>query len=577
MTVKHQQNRAQLTEKILPIVAFLISFFLFFTQLFPDLRGLNEFDEAIYINSGRLLAMGNLPIFARNPLVAAFYSLLYLPAAHSPYWMVQSADIGRVILFSLLWLSGYLVLKQLSDHFSPYLYFGLVIISPIFGSIIANPSDSLFAILSAFGLWQVLKFYHTRKGIHIWLASLFVGLAACSRNDGLVLFGLLMILILLSTILFKTNWRLLIAGIIPFGILIGGYLLIYGFTTGNFTLGTMQRSYAAFKQGQGQIGVDPDCVFKKIQCVNYGAEDIYGTAEENNYSVIQAILNNPAAYAEHLKTTFSKLPTVVVDAYGNRMSFFFGLLALRGLVDIFKRRKFAIAGILLIWTLYLGSYFLTFFRYGYLQSPYFIVFCFAAMGITAWLGDLKSKRGWILWLAGLGLLAILGFIFKVEMVSFTAIPLFAVSLISGLLIRDDRYALNASLVGTFLLIMVGLVVRGNFIPPALPDWSGVAEQQAVVVMENTLPEGSLVLAGAPGTLWAAKMEYQNINEQVMPSGSAQELHQKLVNLGVKAIYVDQGISNYNKDTWTLIQDGMNSEFKQIYSGREGSILVLLLN
>lgn len=170
------------------LLVFVFHLVLISADLLPALRDINLWDEAVFINTGKLFAEGQLTPFYRNPLVGMLYALTYLPFGSSPFWMMQSAALGRVILFALLWLAAYLVATRFEKEFSVFVMVGFVLVFPVLTEILVNPSDALFAAMSALAFWQFLGFFQHRDRTHLLWTSVFLGLAALSRNDGLLLF-----------------------------------------------------------------------------------------------------------------------------------------------------------------------------------------------------------------------------------------------------------------------------------------------------------------------------------------------------------------------------------------------------
>ena len=173
---------------VIVLILFLFHTALISPVFFPPLGDIGVFDEAVYINEGRELLDGKLPLFAMNPAVAGLYALTYLPVHTSPYWLVHSCSIGRFVLFSLLWLGSFLVATQLARLANPFIIIALVTVSPVLVRLLDNGSNALFAAMSGFALWQFLSFHRTRKLKQLWLCSFFLGVAALSRNEGPVLF-----------------------------------------------------------------------------------------------------------------------------------------------------------------------------------------------------------------------------------------------------------------------------------------------------------------------------------------------------------------------------------------------------
>ncbi|MGH2581342.1 MAG: hypothetical protein ACRDFQ_00425 [Anaerolineales bacterium] len=198
--------------------------FLVLKSLLPTLRDINQWDEAVYINTGRLLAQGELPLFARNPLVGVLYALTYFPFAQSPFWLLNSAALGRAILFGLMWLAAYLIGRELKPLASHWTMVGILIVIPVLTAILGNPSDALFAAMAAFAFWQFLAYRNHGELRHLAWASLFVGMAGLARNDGLILFLIFLALTLLLNLNSKPRWRWLAYAGLPFVILIAGYI-----------------------------------------------------------------------------------------------------------------------------------------------------------------------------------------------------------------------------------------------------------------------------------------------------------------------------------------------------------------
>lgn len=162
--------------KSIILLTFILNIVLIYPILFPNLSDIGMFDESLYINSGRVLVEdGNIPEYAWNPLVACLYAITYIPVQKTTFWLIHSCTIGRFILFGLLWLSAYLVAKQLSSLGHPLVMIIFVLVSPALTYLLGNQSDALFAAMSAFALWQVLSFRNEKKIKHLWFASLFCG------------------------------------------------------------------------------------------------------------------------------------------------------------------------------------------------------------------------------------------------------------------------------------------------------------------------------------------------------------------------------------------------------------------
>src|SRR5512141_1363402 len=81
------------------LVAALLSLNIFFVifRFFPTIRDISLWDDAGYINQGRMLLQGVFPKFSENPLMALLFAVSYLPFQHDSFWMLHTATVGRFI------------------------------------------------------------------------------------------------------------------------------------------------------------------------------------------------------------------------------------------------------------------------------------------------------------------------------------------------------------------------------------------------------------------------------------------------------------------------------------------------
>ena len=559
---------------LIALLIFLIQILFMLYRFMPTLQDINLWDEAIYINAGRELINGTLTPFEWNPFVAIFYAFTYLPFKSSPYWMMQSAAVGRVLLFGLMWLGSFLIAKRLSRLSYPLVMAGVLFSMTVLTDILDNPTDALFAAMSGFAFWKLITYYETREEKQLGWISCFLGLAALSRNDGLVLFVIFVVLSLLFLRSSVNKIKHLLYTALPFLIFVFGYFLIYGFVTGNFSLGTRERSYIAFEQGQAELYQENEsCQQSFSRCAILEARELYGTPVDNNYSVFTAIRNNPGAMLERVVHSLKVLPELIYSAYGKRTAYMVFFLAIAGIFELARKRQFLLLGSLLIWTAYLGVYFLTFFRAGYLQTPYFVVFVLAAIGVTSLVNSIISgRKEYLIWTVFLFILSVIGVYRSLNYLYFNTLVLLGIIWAGKLASRSRVEEIPITLYLIFLA--GGMIVRGAYNPPQIQIWGKIPEEQAIVFLQETFPEDSLVAAGAPGAVYAARMDYFEIGDLDGVVTSPEDLYAQLSSLGVQAIYVDSFLSSRNSHIYELIDAGVGDEFEQIFSGRDGSIQVL---
>ena len=564
------------------LLFFLATLFLFYPQFFPSLDEINPFDESAYVNSGRmLLDKGTWPTYAGNPLMDVFYASTYLPYSNSPYWLVQSDALGRIILFSLLWLSAYLVARQLSRFFHQAIMLGLLLVVPLMTEMLRFPSDPLFAALAGFSLSQLLAYYNTSLTKHIWWSSAFMGLAALARNDGLVLFFILLACSLLLSLPRKQAGRALLATTVPFLLLVGGYVLVYGASTGQFELGTMKRTYDNFEAGQEAISGRNE-EMSSTMAAKLEARRFFGTPQENNYSIFRAIRRNPQVYLQRLADTVKGLPIELLHAYGIRFAAVIFLLVLRGVIKLIREKEYALLAILCLWPAHLATGFLiTIFREGHLQFPYYVVFALASIGLAAVLAVFieggKERFAWTILLVGLSVVSVLTD--KLAIFYGSALFLGSLWLISFLKYHLLREKIQESYpIALLILLCTGLIIHGNFPAPGIRALGVTAKEQAVVYMAEHLEPGSKVAAASPGPVWMAKMEYTSLIATDLPRDkSSEEFLAWMKKHNIQAVYVDHGLYNNNPAMWALIRDQVGKGMKRVYSGDNGDIQVLFLN
>lgn len=564
-------------EKI-AIAVFFLSFFLVFQIFLPNMGQINPWDEADYVNGGKFFAEGQWPPLSWSPLTAFFYGTLYFLFQEAPFWFLHSITVGRITIYVLLWLATYLIAKNFSAILNPFIVIGISFVAPLFTDILSNPSDAFFASMSGLAFGQFLSFYNRGKYINLVLLSTFLGLAGLTRNDGLILFFCVLPLILF---LIKKKRISLISSIsaflLPFIILVFGYLLLYWAFRGTFEIGTGGRSYIAFLQGHQIIyAKEKDCPYNFQKCAVLDATNKFGSAEENNNSVIRAILNNPTAFFPRIIKMITTLPTSFFDAYGRQFSYLLLFTAVSGIIYLVYLRQYFMVFAFLLWSSYLGVYFLTFFRPGYLQTSFHILFTLSAFGITLLLQSLKNKSFYLV-LAAVFVIVIVGIQFNMPSFYFNFGILIFVLLLGRFITNNKATPEFAPSAFLFLFLLSSIVIRGNDYPLITGrNFAQFPEEQAMLVMQSEFKKNSLIAAGARGVVQAANMRYFSLGD-LTDISSSEGLYEQLAGSGVQGIYVDHNLSSYNKNVWNLIEGDLGEKYSILYSGRQNSILVLKIN
>jgi hypothetical protein len=560
------------------LVIFLLHLFLNFQSFLPSMREINRWDESTHIQSGRFFVEGLWPSVARNPFMTLLYAILYLVYQGEPFWFLYSASMGRIILFCGLWIATILIANEGKRYFPPLILIGVVFVSPLFTDILVNPSDAMFAVTSGLAFWQLLKMLNQPQLHNFALFSVFMALAALSRNDGLVLF-LIQIPVIFWLIrkaslpMMKVFANLLL----PFILIVGGYVMVFWAVRGSFDIGLDKRSYVAFVQGHELVYQrDDDCKLSRIKCAAYDAYKKFGTPDENNNSVFRAIMRNPTEFAKRIPVIVMSLPSVFYDAYTARVAYLLGIFSLIGVIGMLADKQYPLMIANLGWLLYLGVYFGTFFRYGYFQSPFYITFLISAYGVNYITNSLAWKKKALGWIAFFVLVLIVAQVVKLPSVIFTFSTVLAAIVAGAILARSEAASPLTRAAPLVLFLMAGLLVRPSFPTLVGRQLGNIPEEQAILKLEETFPKGTRIAASSRAVAEAAKMQYFSIGQEYAVVDTSEALYNLLKEANVKAIYVDSTLSSDNTYVWKLIEADIGTRYKILYNGREGSILILTL-
>ncbi len=538
-----EKGQAFSLDIVLPL--FILNLALNLAHFFPNLTEINYWDEATYIQVGYLLlTRGELPNLASSPLSSVFYALTTLPVLGSPFWFMLSDAIGRIILFCFVFWSVYLISRALKPYANPWIMLALVTIVPIAETMFLFPSDILFAGFAGLAFWQMLIFYQKRSSRSLIWASIFMGVGALARAEGILLVGVMAVATLIMVLPGKKWLRPMLSILVPFALIVGGFVLGYGLATGDFGTGLPQRTFNNFESGH-EVIYSRSGIYAPTISARLESQAAFGTPEENDYSVIRAILRNPPVYWHRLKMAFVVFPEFLIKAYGNKFLLILIWLSLRGIVELIRKKHIPLLVLCVLWFVPLGVGFLnTFFREGYFKMPYFVIFSLAAIGLTAIIRHFEARSERIgLAASGVVVLA-LSVLFRNPSMAFrNALFVFGLLMVYVLWRRrkTDAWQVQA----LWLLLAAALILRGGYLSPALPSYGKIDAERAVLALQETLPSGSGVLAGAPAPIWAAKMSYAGINAGDIPHFEDSEAFIDWLRVqDIRAVFLDEHFPAY---------------------------------
>ena len=498
-------------ERNTAIVLGLLTMFWLLELLIPTFEQIAPHDDTAYIRSGHwLVADGALRVYVWGPLLSALYGLAYVVVQESVNWFVWTATGGRLATYGLFCTGVYLCARALSPR--PAAAHAALVIGltwPLAASFVAvwNSSDHLFMAMSALALSQLLAYLSDRSAKHLVWGSVLVGLAALTRPDGLILVVSFVLLSLATDArdakaLLPPGWaKRLSAAFAPAVFIVGGYLVLYGIVTGSWGMGVMSRTYQAFEQGHGVIYRERYSGNALVE--GYGdVRSLFGTAAENDRSVFRAIVRNPSAFFDRTVRALGQMPRKVDAAFGGPLAIALLFLVSRGVLSLWRARQGWTLAVLLGWHLHLLSYFLTFWRPGYLRFSFVALALLAGVGASAAAGNWRDWReraavavalaglaGWLLWDGG-------GRIWgdpvarevPVTIVLLLGMALWVPTLTPGCQRRPEGKLLSL-LAGVTMVCGVATAAGRSPIDRLPPNVGGSAEERAVAVAAEELPPG----------------------------------------------------------------------------------------
>jgi hypothetical protein len=451
---------------------------------------------------------------------------------------------------------------------------GFLLVSPVSALLIANGAHALFTIMSAFALAHVISFYRERKPANLRVASVFVGLAILSRmGEGTFLFGSLIALSILLGMPARGVKAALAAAVTPALVVVGGYMLVYYSLIGKSPLGTGAYFYTAFEQGYGQANADQFPGLRYWVEGEVEARRIFGTPEENQYSVIAAIQRNPAAYLNRIPRLAKQAVGVSVGIYGGPLSVWFFLLAIQGCLELVKKKQVMLLCILLLWPSYLVLYILLVFQTTHLLLPFPLLFCLASIGLTAFVSFSGRQRSfWSAVLFGLAAFAIVRGV-SLPFVYSVLVLLIGLWIVWTALNRFRNSEVAIPLAFLFLLSMM-LLFRESVPSHGLRRLGIAADERAMLFMKRNFEEGTAIGAYAPREIWAAKMKRVTLVNRRSELRSEQQLQSFIRDYNLEAIYMDSDFRKDESAVWSLIDSQIGKSMEVAFSSDEPYIRIL---
>ncbi len=547
-------------------------------QLFPTLDTINVFDEVQFVDSGRRLAAGELPDLAGYPLLSVLYLVPYLLTWQAELWVLPAAALGHLAIWVLLWAAVLLLGRELARRdrlgvpgLLPALLFGA---APSAGLLMQNSSDGLFVALSVLSFARLSAWERTQGARPLMGASFLLGLAALARNDGVLLLG---VVTALAAHLGRRRGGALRAAALSALPAAGVLLSWFGLqaaVTGRIELGSRERLYLAFEQGQG---VAYDSIWGSGDAYVLGmaeARRLYGTPQENRISVTRAIRRNPAAFLDRLRTSLATLPAKTLIAYGAGCGVLMALLAVAGVVELARKRELGLLAISVVWPVNLSIHLLTFFRHGQLLLAYAAPLALASVGAAALRSRASGFRPLAPALIACALLAGTGAALgSSELVRAGVVLTAALALLAALprlCATWPREPLRAA-----LLIAAALAAAGPG-PSRQAQADPSAWLAGVRVLREQLSPGARVAAAAPLPVALAQREHVPTFLALEGATRQEELLAWLAEHEVSAVFVDARLERVAPDLVRLLETSAGEALELLYRSPDAAVQVLVV-
>ncbi len=556
----------------LAVVAFIVSVLLVYSALIPTMSDIGGWDEAAYVNAGRLIVEeGTWVGVVRGGLSGLIYAAAYVLFMHSDYWLMYGVWIGRFVSYALIFFGTWSVASRLRRFANPLIVAVLFTLSSSTLDMLIFPTDPLFAGMAALALGLLLGYMQERRVAQLMGASTCMGLAVLARPEGLVLSLCFAVALVIICLAFRRTWQILAAGLLPLVLVVGGYALATG---DNIVGGAMARSYANFESGHQVIFQGTGLIDHEVE-THLEAERVYGTAEENGYSILRAIARRPDIYAQRLVAIARGFPRLLLGAYGIRFGVVLFLLTLRGLIELIRKRERLLLAVLCLWVAPVATGFvITLFRTGHLLFPFYIVLALAGIGVAAIPEDLHYRRlllGWVAVLVGFGAYGLidnkLGIAYGVGI------------FLLGLLIAERLPSIrlgeaHGRAQALLVLLCAGLIIRGSFPSPVIRSPGLDPIEQAVAYLAGHYERNAPLAAGYPGIAWASRMTYVGLVDEDVPlDSSPREFLQWMADQGVQAVFIDRTLFADNPAVWALISPEMDNGLQTVFTTDGGDIQI----
>jgi len=545
------------------LLILLVQLVLISPSLMPTYSGINAYDEAKYIESGRLLLKGEIRNLAWGPIVALVYAPFHLLWSSSLDWFTLEARAGQFVLFISMWLATVYLAKRLIGWQLALISAGVLFVSTAYFGVLDNPSDATLVVFSALTLAKLMAFANAPNTGDAWQASLLVGLAVLARVEAVLYLPLLVVL----------GWwlgrnrlpagRTLVLTAVPAVAVVAVYLVLSAATSG-LELGVSGKAYDSFEVNQPIAGGASN------EEQRQRAIELFGTQQENQGSILRAIGRNPLAFLSRPWVNGLEEPGRYLDAFGARLGPALMLLAVWGLFRLAKSESRRLVPAVLLWALP-PAVSLFFLPLHFARQISFVLLVLAAAGVEWVVRPDSAGRRSLLIASGLMAAAGLGSgklgIAVSGLVLGTALAFIELAYAR---LNHNPWSSGGALA---LLLAAGIILRPSYRFPDYPPLGDSAREQAVHELQRSLPAGTRILEPLPLPAVAARLVEVSPGQVPADIQSPESLQAWLQAQGIRAIYVE-GTAGYPLPVYELVKAGVGTYWAEAY--RSGNLAVYLL-
>lgn len=556
-------------ETIFILLLFVVTLILVSPKLLPSYQEINPHDETKYVESGRMIVDSqDIRELGRSPLVSLIYAVIYLFISQSLDWFMLSVGIGRVILFTLVWFGTIYLGLRFRESVHPYILIGVLFLSPAILVLLGNPSDAMFAAMSAFSLAKTIDFYRSKDLRDLAKASLFMGLAFASRPDGLFLSPVFIVIALAIGLRKVKFWKLLAATFLPGFIVVATFILLRFISTGDFYTGIGDKAYNSIGWG---VSVTSDG-----DSISVGADE-FGSREENRGNVLVAFSRYPHAVLQRVRGNARNAINAVIHAYGDKkIAPLLLLLATAGVISLLQRRSYALLIMLLIWPLPALLYLAFYIRAGFFLLSFFIPILLAAIGAAYIFSISRTRKERLIIVSVL-------IVFSLYSLMDSKPAFLAVGMISmmAFCLAWAIYRLYPSrkereTAGLFLAFCAGLLLHPSYVFP--PSWSigQSSQERAIHFLEENFKRGTGVASIVPLPVVAARMNHHYYSSVRLDDDPSQKLRIWVEETGIKVLFVEPVFIQAEPEIWKAIQENIGTLFVREFLADPGSIQIFVV-